>query len=94
MLAVARHFHLAAHAFLDGLLDAGRHFVGLAVAPADLAVAVADDDHRGEAEPPAALDHRGAALDLDDVLVQLAACSLRLELARRGSMSLVSTGSS
>ena len=55
----------AAGAVLDGLFDAGRHFVGLAVAPADLALAVADDDHGGEAEPPAAFDHGGAALDLD-----------------------------
>ena len=55
----------AAGAVLDGLFDGGRHFVGLAVAPADLALAVADDDQGGEAEPPAALDHRGAAADLD-----------------------------
>ena len=59
-------------AVLDGLFDAGRHFVGLAVAPADLALAVADDDQGGEAEAAAALDHRGAALDLDDLVDQFA----------------------
>ena len=32
------------HAVLDGLFHGGRHFVGLAVAPADLAAAVADHD--------------------------------------------------
>ena len=60
----------AARAVLDGLFHAGRHFVGLAVAPADAALAVADDDQRGEAEAPAALDHRGAAPDLDDLVDQ------------------------
>ena len=60
-------------AVLDGLFDAGGHFVGLAVAPADFAAAVADHDHGREAEPPAAFDHGGAALDLDDLVDQFAA---------------------
>ena len=38
-------------------------------------LAVADDDHGGEAEAATALDHRGAAADLDDV-----ARSIRREL--------------
>ena len=71
--AIERHVDHAARAVLDGLFDAGRHFVGLAVAPADLALAVADDDHRGEAEAATALDHGGAALDLDDLVDQFAA---------------------
>ena len=51
---------------LGGLLDGGRHFVGLAVAPGDPARAVADDDQGVEAEAPAALDDGGAAADLHD----------------------------
>ena len=43
--AFQRHFDHAARAVLDGLLHAGRHFVRLAIAPADPAPAVADDDH-------------------------------------------------
>ena len=69
---VQRDFDHAARAVLDGLFDAGGHFVGLAVAPADLALAVADHDHGGKAEAPAAFDHRGAALDLHDLVDQFA----------------------
>ena len=46
----------------------GRHFVGFPVSPADLAVAVADDDHRGKAEPATAFDDGGAAFDFDDAV--------------------------
>ena len=60
-----------AGAVLDGLFHRRRHFVGLAVAPADAALAVADDHQRREAEPPAAFDHRGATPDLDDLVDQL-----------------------
>ena len=66
--AFERHRDHAPHAFLAGLLDAGRHFVGLAVAPADFALAVADDDHRGKAEAATALDDRRTTADGDDVL--------------------------
>ncbi len=76
--AVERDLDHAARAFLDGLLDAGRNFVGLAVAPADLAAAVADDDHGREAEAAAAFDHGGAALDLHDLVDQFAAVRLPL----------------
>ena len=69
---VERDGNHAPHAFLARLFDAGRNFVGLAVAPADFAAAVADDDHRREAEATTTLDDRGAALDLDDVFAQLA----------------------
>ena len=57
-------------AFLDRLLDGGRHFVGLAVAVGNAAALVADDDQGVEAEPPAALDHAGAAANLDDEIDQ------------------------
>jgi hypothetical protein len=39
-------------------------------------VAVADDDHRGKAEPATAFDDRSAALDLHDILLELAALFL------------------
>ena len=60
-----------AGAVLDGLFHGRRHFVGLAVAPADAALAVADDHQGREAEPPAAFDHRGATPNLDDLVDQL-----------------------
>ena len=53
---------------LDALGDRRGHLLGLAVADADLAVAVADDDERGEAEAPTALDDLGDAVDRDDAL--------------------------
>ena len=58
---------------LLGLFDSRRNFVRLAIAPADAALAVADDDHGRKAEPPAALDHRGAALDLHRLVDEFAA---------------------
>jgi len=49
---------------LGGLVDGGRHLVGLAVTAGDAAAAVADDHQGIEAEAAAALDHGGAAADL------------------------------
>src|SRR5205823_624250 len=51
-------------AVFERLLDRRRDFVRLAVAPGHLALLVADDDQRVEAEPPAALNHGSAAADL------------------------------
>src|SRR5205823_8552576 len=68
-------------AVLEGLLDGRRHLVGLAVAEGDPAVLVADDDQGVEAEAPAALDHRGAAADLDDVVLQPAVAAARLTIS-------------
>ena len=56
---------------LDALLDGGRDLFGLAVADADLALAVADGDERGEREPTTTLDDLGDAVDRDDPLVEL-----------------------
>jgi hypothetical protein len=53
---------------LDALRDRRRHLLGLAVADADRAVAVADDDQGGEAEATTALDDLGHAVDRDDAL--------------------------
>src|SRR3712207_3719753 len=57
---------------LDALGDRRGHLLGLAVADADGAVTVADDDQRGEAEAPATLDDLGHAVDGDDELEERA----------------------
>jgi hypothetical protein len=53
-------------ASFGGLLDGAGDLVGLAVADADVALAVAGDDERAEAERAAALDDLRAAVDADD----------------------------
>src|SRR3954453_3371254 len=57
---------------LDALGDRRGHLLGLAVADTDGAVTVADDDQRGEAEAPAALDDLGHAVDGDHALDEVA----------------------
>ena len=42
------------------------------MAEADAALLVADDDQRGEAEPPAALDHLGHAIDVHELVDEFA----------------------
>src|SRR5690606_7190173 len=54
--------------FLDTLGDRRGHFLGLAVADADLAVPVTDDDESGEAEATTTLDDLGDAVDRYDAL--------------------------
>ena len=56
------------HGVLGALLDRVRNLVRLAVADADVALLVADDRQRREAEAAATLDHLGAAVDEDDLL--------------------------
>src|SRR5205085_10920312 len=53
---------------LHALGDGGRHLLGLAVADADLAVAVTDDHEGGEAEATTALYDLGDAVDRHDPL--------------------------
>ncbi len=53
---------------LDALGDRRGHLLGLAVADADRAVAVADDHQGGEAEATTTLDDLGDAVDRDDAL--------------------------
>ena len=65
--------HFASGLFLR-LLDARRDFIGFAVSPADLAVAVADHDHGGEAEAATTFDHCRTAFDLDNLVDVLATC--------------------
>ncbi len=55
----------------DALLDGHRNFARLAHAESGMAVIVANDDERGEAEILAALDDLGDAIDGDDVVLQL-----------------------
>ena len=52
----------------------------LPVADADAVDLVADDDERGEREPPAALDDLGDAVDLDDPLLELPRLVLEVAL--------------
>src|SRR5215470_11901070 len=63
-----RHLEEVLLGLLHALGDRGRHLLGLAVAHAHRAVAVPDHDQRGEAEPPAALDHLGHPVDRHDAL--------------------------
>src|SRR5439155_2860681 len=51
---------------LDGFLDGGRHFVGLAVTASDASTPVADHHQGVKTETAASLDHGGATPDLDD----------------------------
>ena len=67
-----RHADQAALGRLGRLADRLRHFARLAVAEADAALLVADDDERGEAEARAALHHLGDAVDVDELVDELA----------------------
>ena len=71
LLGRQRHAEHVLLRVLDALLDGDGHFLGLAHAHADAAVAVADDHERGEREAAAALDDLGHAVDVDDALLEL-----------------------
>ena len=60
------HLEQVLPGLLGALLDGEGHLLGLAVAEADAAVAVADHHEGGEREPPAALDDLGHPVDVDD----------------------------
>ena len=73
------------------LADRLRHFAGLAVAEADAALLVADDDERGEAEATAALHHLGDAVDVDQAVHELGIALFAIPVRRsRGSLAMVS----
>jgi hypothetical protein len=57
---------------LGALADAVGHLLGLAVAHAHVAMAVADDHERSEREAAAAFDDLGAAVDVHNLLDQVA----------------------
>src|SRR5271169_6283714 len=67
-----RHPDEAALGRIGRLADGFRHFARLAVAEADPALLVADHDQRGEPEAPAALHHLGDAVDVDELVGELA----------------------
>ena len=69
---------------LGRLADRFRHLAGLAVAEADAALLVADDDERGEAEAPAALHHLGDAVDVDQPVDEFAVALLSRSPGGRG----------
>src|SRR5688572_22880768 len=64
----ARHAVEVLLGLLDALGDRRGHLLGLAVADADLAVAVSDDHQGGEAEATTTLHDLGDAVDRDDAL--------------------------
>ncbi|ELT43619.1 site-specific recombinase XerD, partial [Arthrobacter nitrophenolicus] len=55
----------------NALGDSSGNFLGLAVAHADHAVTVTNDDQCGEAEATTTLDHLGNAVDGDNALYEL-----------------------
>lgn len=61
--------------------NGGRNFLGLAVADANQAVAVTNDDERGEAEATTTLDNLGNTVDVDYALDELALFSLASTVA-------------
>ena len=67
-----RHAHQAAARLFGRLADRLRHLARLAVAEADPALLVADNDQRGKAEALAALHHLGDAIDMHELVFELA----------------------
>ena len=63
-----RHEDHVALGALGRLADGLRHFARLAVAEADAALLVADDDESCEAETAATLDHLGDAVDVNELV--------------------------
>ena len=76
-----RHADDAALGGFRRLADRFRHLARLAVAEADAALLIADDDERGEAEPAAALHHFRDAVDVDQAIHELAVALLAVVLA-------------
>src|SRR5690606_25407074 len=63
------------------LADRLRHLAGLAVAEADTAALVADDDEGSKAEATTALDHLGHAVDADQLVDELAVLAIAIPTA-------------
>ena len=81
-----RHLEEVLARLLGALLDGEGHLLGLAVAEADAAVAVADHHEGGEGEAPAALHDLGDAVDVDDARLAQRRVA-RLHAGSRGSRS-------
>src|SRR5581483_9255771 len=88
-----RHADEAAAGCIRRLADRLRHLARLAVAEADAALLVADDDQRREAEALAALDHLGHTVDMHELVGELAVALLAIALAVPVSMRVASHGS-
>ena len=71
-----RHAHDAALRGLGRLADRLGHFARLAVAEADPALLIADDDERGEAEATSALHHLRHPIDVHEAIDKLAVALL------------------
>src|SRR4029078_4195829 len=67
-----RHLDEIALGGFRRLADRLRHLARLAMTEADAALLVADDDERGEAAAPAALHHLGDAIDMHELVDELA----------------------
>jgi len=67
-----RHAGQVALGGFGGLADRLRHFARLAVTEAGAALLIADHDQRGETEALAALDDLGHAVDVDELVDELA----------------------
>src|SRR5690606_34262415 len=76
-----RHEDQVALGALGRLADCLRHFARLAVAEADAALLVADDDERGEAEATAALHHLGDAVDVNELVDETVVALLAVTIA-------------
>src|SRR5207253_7664916 len=84
-----RHPNHAAPCLLGSLADGLGHLARLACAVADPPLSVADDNESGEAETPAALDHLGDAVDVDEFFGELGLVALaRLGVAVASSSAL------
>src|SRR5690606_6546178 len=75
-----RHADQIAARRLGGLADRLRRLAGLAVAQADAALPRPNDDERGEAEALAALHHLCDAIDMDELVGELAVALFPLPL--------------
>src|SRR5262245_28977160 len=77
-----RHLHQIALGGFRGLADRLWHLARLAVAETGPALLVADDDERGEAEATAALHHLGHAIDMHELVDELAVALLAISALR------------
>jgi hypothetical protein len=67
-----RHARKSAFRRISGLADRLRHFTGLTMAEADATLLIADHNERGKAEPPAAFHYLGDAVDVHELVNELA----------------------
>src|SRR5262249_56388363 len=67
-----RHFDQVPLGGFGGLADRLRYLACLAVAKADAALLIADHDERGETEAASALHHLGHAIDMHELVDELA----------------------